>query len=86
MLNAIEGIWGVIKSELKQKEAERLDEILAGDPENVLSKTEWRLLFAERLIDESIEKVTPTMCMGFICHTHSFYRKALDLETIPIGQ
>ena len=86
MLNAIEGVWSVVKSDLKQKEAERLQELLAGDPANLLSKTEWRLQFVESLIDESIQKITPRMCMQFVNHTQSFFSKALLFENMPVGQ
>ena len=86
MLNPIEGAWQAIKAQFKQKESAQLSEFLAGDPQNILSKSEWKLQFLERLIDESVSVVTPRMCLSFVNHVQRFFGQAIRMEDMPVGQ
>ncbi|XP_014774298.1 uncharacterized protein LOC106872006 isoform X2 [Octopus bimaculoides] len=85
MLNPFESVWSVIKTQLKQKEANQLSEMTAGDPQNVLSKSERKLRFVERLIDESVTVITPSMCLNFVNHTQLLFGRALQMKDMPIG-
>lgn len=76
MLIPVECVWSVIKTQLEQKEANQLSELLAGDPQNILSKSEWKLRFVEKLIDESVIVITSSMCLNFVNHMQSLYGRA----------
>jgi transposase len=86
MLNPIESAWSAIKSQMKRKEAESINELLAGNlNNNGLTQTEWRLRYVESLIDEARNTVTPLMCMKFVNHTQTYYADALSLKDMPVG-
>ncbi|CAI2737197.1 unnamed protein product, partial [Dicrocoelium dendriticum] len=61
-LNPIEGIWSIIKSYVKQAMRTRYGEMLRGDPDCVLSQSEWRIRFLEQVVSEARSRVTPRHC------------------------
>jgi len=86
MLNPIENAWSVLKSQLKQRGAERYQELVRGDPAGIIPKTEWRLRIMEQLIDQGRHSITPIMCLRFINHLQTFFPAAMNLQDMQLGR
>lgn len=58
-LNPIEGIWSILKSKIKSSMRDGYDQMLRGDPNNILTKQEWRMQFLERIAMDAKYVVLP---------------------------
>lgn len=61
-LNLSKGIWNIIKAYVKQVMRQRYAEMLRGDLDGVLRKTEWRMQLLEQIVAEARACVTPHHC------------------------
>lgn len=76
-LNPIEIIWSVVKSKIKERMSITYDRILLGDPENRISKQEWRMRHLEEIALEAKTAITAELCSNAIRHVHRSYESVL---------
>jgi transposase len=85
VLNPIEHIWSSVKSHIRGFMREHFQELLAGDPNGILTCTEFRLRYLEIAADQAMAQLTPAMCKNAYRHVHQRYPAALDLQDMPVG-
>ena len=86
MLNAIESLWTLVKASIKAQLQAGFPELMAGDPNGVLTQTEFRLRFLERCVNMAMPLVTPEKCLRACNHVQQHYASALQLEDMPMGE
>jgi len=85
VLNPIEHIWSSVKTHIRGFMREHFQELLAGDPNGILTCTEFRLRHLEIAADQAMAQLTPAMCKNAYRHVHQRYPEALDLQDMPVG-
>ncbi|GMF51990.1 unnamed protein product [Phytophthora fragariaefolia] len=84
MLNPIENVFSVFKSEVKYYLATHRDAILRPPPG--VTKAQHRANYMLRAAKHSMRvKVTPELCDSEAAHTLSFHARALDKHDMPVG-
>ena len=78
-LNPIEGVWSILKSFVKRDLSERLVSVLRSQPVGLTMK-EHRLRSLEEVIMQSLEKITPSMCVNEISGIQRKITPALNME------
>lgn len=86
MLNPIESVWNFVKLNIKAQLQAGFTELMAGDPDGVLTQTEFRLRFLERCVNLAMPLVTPDKCLRACNHVQQHYASALQLEDMPMGE
>ena len=84
-LNPIEECWSVLKSKIKEKLSVTMQEMLTSTPPHGVTLTEYRLGYLERVIDESIPAITPTLCMKTCNHVQKYFSDCLSLKNLQMG-
>ena len=84
-LNPIEECWSVMKSEIKKLLRSTMTDLLNATPPAGISQTEYRLRHLEDLIDSSICKITPTLCMKTCNHVQRHFQSCLALMDLNMG-
>lgn len=80
MLNPIENVWSVIKSEVKRELSVKLAEILSSSLNGPVCIKEQRLRALENLVRDSLASVTPMLCTNCIASIQSKFAAAINLE------
>lgn len=85
-LNPIEECWSVVKNELKRLLKNSMENLLINNnrPEG-MNQTEYRTVHLESLIDESMPKITPTLCMRTCNHVQRHFPSVLALQNLTMG-
>lgn len=83
-LNPIEECWSVVKSEIKKLLNVTLNDLLRHTPPAV-TQTEHRLRHLEGIIDQSMPKMTPMLCMKTCNHVQKHYQAVLLLRDLKMG-
>ena len=83
-LNPIEECWSVVKSEIKKLLNVTLQDVLQPAPQG-MTQTEYRLKHLETIIDESMPKISPTLCMKTCNHVQRHYPSVLSLKDLQMG-
>lgn len=83
-LNPIEECWSVVKSEIKKLLNVTRNEILEHTPPGI-TQTEHRLRHLEGIIDQSMDKITPNLCMKTCNHVQKHYQAVLSLRDLKMG-
>ncbi|GMG15621.1 unnamed protein product [Phytophthora fragariaefolia] len=84
MLNPIENVFSVFKSEVKYYLATHRDAILR--PPSGVTKAQHSANYMLRAAKHSMRvKVTPELCNSEAAHTLSFHARALDKHDMPVG-
>ncbi|CAH8558946.1 unnamed protein product [Dicrocoelium dendriticum] len=81
-LNPIEGIWSIIKAHVKQAMKGRYSEMLLGDPEGIMNKSEWRIRFLEHAVSEARALVTQQHCKQMVQHVSKNYGRVVHLADL----
>jgi hypothetical protein len=84
-LNPIEECWSVFKCELQKLNMNGLQNLLNNPTPEGFPQTEYRLCYLERLIDESISKITHNLCMKTSNHVQKHSRDCLALKDLNMG-
>lgn len=82
MLNPIEQVWSVMKSDVKRNLAENISALLNDELRGQLTIKEYRLQFLERYILNAVETVVPGLCCSCIAHIQGKLPDALALEDV----
>ena len=77
-LNPIEGIWSILKNEIRKRMRYGYSRMMLGDPEGLLSKTEWRMRFLEDVATTSQAIILPTHCKNLVRHVKMCYSDVLS--------
>lgn len=78
MLNPIEHVWSMVKSEVKHRLQTEHAVIVNGDPEKRMNQQDWRLGRMEAIVTTAVNKVTRANCEGFVRHCQSYHADALE--------
>ena len=83
VLNPIEHVWSVIKSEVKKNLAKEMESILNAN-RGQMSIREHRLRALEVVVQQSVELITPVLCNSCIANIQGRVSGALALEDIQL--
>ena len=78
-LNPIEECWSVVKSEIKKLLNVTRNDILNHTPSGI-TLTEYRPRHLEGIIDQSMAKITPTLCMKHVTMFRNTFRLFYPFE------
>ena len=72
-----------MKAKMKRILATRMANLLNSTPEE-MTQTEYRLTFLENVIDESIDSITPRICLATFNHIQKHFRTILDMGDLKM--
>lgn len=84
-LNPIEEVWSVIKADMKRRLASSMPILLRAPVPEGLTQTEHRLRHLEAIIDQSVERITPMLCMSVCNHVQRHFAACLALRDLAMG-
>ena len=85
MLNPIEHVWSLVKGSIKEQMSQGYQTLIAGDPNGVLTQTEFRVRFLEQCADTAMRNVTGELCMRSYNHVQHYFPVAMNLGDMPVG-
>ena len=84
-LNPIEEVWSVIKADMKRQLAAAMPALIREPTPEGLTQTEHRLRRLEATIDQSVERITPMLCMRVCNHVQRHYAACIALRDLGMG-
>ena len=82
LLNPIELVWSILKTEIKSKLRERMPHLLNVVPNNGISMAGQRMAEMERIANESVNIITPVKLMVFSNRVEKYYPAATRREDL----
>ena len=84
-LNPIEEVWSVMKADMKRQLAAAMPRLLRDPTPEGLTQTEHRLRHLEAVIDKSVERITPMVCMRVCNHVQRHFAACIALRDLAMG-
>ena len=82
LLNPIELVWSILKTEIKSKLRERMPHLLNVVPNNGISMAGQRMAEIERIANESVNVITRVKLMAFSNRVEKYYPAATRREDL----